>query len=46
MSNIAEDFNYSRKLCNVVNLKVKLNTVLQTFMFISQREYKFKTRLR
>ena len=33
MSNIVKNFNYSRKLCNV-NLKQKLNTVLQIFVFI------------
>ena len=34
MSNIVKDFNYSRKLCNVVNPKLKLITVLQIFVFI------------
>ena len=29
---MVKDFNYSRKLCNVVNLKLKLNTVLQIFV--------------
>ena len=37
MSNIVKDFNYSRKLCNVVNLKLKLNTVLQIFVFICSK---------
>ena len=45
-SNIVKDFNYTRKLCNAVNLKLKLNTVMQIFVFIfAQRGYKFKTRL-
>ena len=34
MSNIVKDFNYSRKLGNFVNLKLKLNIVLQIFVFI------------
>ena len=37
MSNIVKNFNYSRKLRNVVNVKLKLNTVLQVFVFISLR---------
>ena len=37
MSNIVKDFKYSRKLCNVVNLKLKLNTVLQISVFISSK---------
>ena len=39
MSNIlVKYFNYSKKLCNAVNLKLKLNTVLQTFMFICSKK--------
>ena len=34
MSNIVKDFTYSRKLFNVVILKLKLNTVLQISVFI------------
>ena len=34
MSNIVKDFDNSRKLCNIVNLKLKLNTALQIFVFI------------
>ena len=37
MSNIVTDFNYSRKLCDVVNLKLKSNTVLQIFVFICSK---------
>ena len=37
MSNVVKDFNYSRKLCNAVNLKLKLNTVLQIFVFICSK---------
>ena len=40
MSNIVKDVNYSRKLYNVVN------TVLQISCLFTQRECKFKTRLR
>ena len=36
MSNIVKDFNYSRKLCNVVNLKLKLNTVLQISVLLNK----------
>ena len=32
MSNIVKDFNYSRKLREDVNLKLKLYTVLQMFV--------------
>ena len=31
MNNIVKDFNYSRKLCNDVNLNLKLNTVFSNF---------------
>ena len=34
MSNIVKNLNYSRKLLYVVNLKLKLNIVLQIFVFI------------
>ena len=34
VSKITKDCNYSRKLCNVVNLKLKFNIVLQIFVFI------------
>ena len=38
MSNIVKDLNYSRKLCNVVNLKLKLDTVLQIFVFVCSKK--------
>ena len=37
MSNIVKDFNDSRKLCNIVNLKLRINTVLQIFVFICSK---------
>ena len=37
MSNIVKDFNYSRKLCDAVKLELKLDTVLQIFVFVCSK---------
>ena len=34
---MVKDFNYSRKLYNIVNLKLKLDTVLQIFVFVCSK---------
>ena len=38
VSSAVKDFNYSRKLCNVVNIKLKLNTVLEILVFICPKK--------
>ena len=46
MSNMTKDFNHSRKLCNVVNFKLKFNTVLLIFVFICSKRVQVQEKTR